>query len=63
MVLDNEALCDICLRTLKLSSPSFGDLNYLISAMSGVTCTLGSQDLLLSPLVVLSGTVTSPSQN
>ncbi|CAN6846531.1 unnamed protein product [Brassica oleracea] len=41
MVLDNEALYDICLRTLKLSSPSFGDLNYLISAMSGVTCTLG----------------------
>lgn len=24
--LDNEALYDICLRTLKLSSPSFGDL-------------------------------------
>ncbi|WZZ34958.1 hypothetical protein YC2023_018359 [Brassica napus] len=23
MVLDNEALCDICLRTLKLSSPSY----------------------------------------
>ncbi|KAF2317473.1 hypothetical protein GH714_022611 [Hevea brasiliensis] len=41
MVLDNEALYDICFRTLKLSTPSFGDLNHLISAtMSGVTCCL-----------------------
>ncbi|KAI7733399.1 hypothetical protein M8C21_021338 [Ambrosia artemisiifolia] len=41
MVLDNEALYDICFRTLKLSNPSFGDLNHLISAtMSGVTCSL-----------------------
>lgn len=36
--IDNEALYDICLGTLKLSSPSYGDLNHLISAaMSGVT--------------------------
>ncbi|THG11395.1 hypothetical protein TEA_018504 [Camellia sinensis var. sinensis] len=41
MVLDNEALYDICFRTLKLSNPSFGDLNHLISGtMSGVTCCL-----------------------
>ncbi|KAG6774726.1 hypothetical protein POTOM_022092 [Populus tomentosa] len=41
MVLDNEALYDICFRTLKLSTPSFGDLNHLISeTMSGVTCCL-----------------------
>ncbi|EMS54798.1 Tubulin beta-1 chain [Triticum urartu] len=41
MVLDNEALYDICFRTLKLTNPSFGDLNHLISAtMSGVTCCL-----------------------
>ncbi|KAG5543015.1 hypothetical protein RHGRI_015937 [Rhododendron griersonianum] len=41
MVLDNEALYDICFRTLKLSNPNFGDLNHLISAtMSGVTCCL-----------------------
>ncbi|KAJ6308135.1 hypothetical protein OIU76_017831 [Salix suchowensis] len=41
MVLDNEALYDICFRTLKLSNPSFGDLNHLISTtMSGVTCCL-----------------------
>ncbi|KAG6753849.1 hypothetical protein POTOM_041849 [Populus tomentosa] len=51
MVLDNEALYDICLMTLKLTTPSFfvlfcffftfGDLNHLISGtMSGVTCCL-----------------------
>ncbi|KAL4956142.1 tubulin beta chain 1 [Aspergillus filifer] len=39
--LDNEALYDICNRTLKLSSPSYGDLNHLVSAvMSGVTVSL-----------------------
>ncbi|OVA01978.1 beta-tubulin [Macleaya cordata] len=37
----NEALYDICFRTLKLTTPSFGDLNHLIFAtMSGVTCCL-----------------------
>ncbi|KAI3684071.1 hypothetical protein L2E82_49973 [Cichorium intybus] len=41
MVLDNEALYDICFRTLKLTTPSFGDLNHPISAtMSGVSCCL-----------------------
>ncbi|VAI44286.1 unnamed protein product [Triticum turgidum subsp. durum] len=41
VVLDNEALYDICFRTLKLATPTFGDLNHLISAtMSGVTCCL-----------------------
>ena len=41
MVLDNEALYDICFRTLKLTNPTFGDLNHLISAvMSGITCCL-----------------------
>ena len=40
-MLDNEALYDICFRTLKLTTPTFGDLNHLISAvMSGVTCCL-----------------------
>jgi tubulin beta len=38
MCLDNEALFDICLRTLKLKTPTFGDLNHLVSkVMSGVT--------------------------
>lgn len=37
-IIDNEALYDICYRTLKLSGPSYGDLNHLISAvMSGIT--------------------------
>ncbi|XP_029723570.2 tubulin beta chain [Aedes albopictus] len=36
--IDNEALYDICFRTLKLSSPTYGDLNHLVSlTMSGVT--------------------------
>ncbi|KAK0926475.1 Tubulin beta chain (Beta tubulin), partial [Friedmanniomyces endolithicus] len=36
--IDNEALYDICMRTLKLNNPSYGDLNQLVSAvMSGVT--------------------------
>ncbi|KAL5041682.1 hypothetical protein BDW71DRAFT_217612 [Aspergillus fruticulosus] len=39
--LDNDALYDICMRTLKLSSPSYGDLNHLVSAvMSGITVSL-----------------------
>jgi tubulin beta len=39
--IDNEALYDICLKTLKLSNPTYGDLNHLISVvMSGVTVSL-----------------------
>ena len=39
--LDNEALYDICFRTLKLKNPSFADLNNLIaSAIAGTTCSL-----------------------
>src|SRR5437762_8693773 len=39
--IDNEALYDICIRTLKLNSPTYGDLNHLVSAvMSGVTTCL-----------------------
>merc|ERR1712097_192739 len=40
-VIDNEALYDICFRTLKLTTPTYGDLNHLVSAaISGVTCCL-----------------------
>jgi len=40
-VIDNEALYDICFRTLKLANPSYGDLNHLVSSvMSGITCCL-----------------------
>ena len=36
--IDNEALYDICFRTQKLSTPTYGDLNHLVSTtMSGVT--------------------------
>lgn len=39
--IDNEALYDICMKTLKLSQPSYGDLNHLVSSvMSGVTTSL-----------------------
>ena len=41
--IDNEALYDICFRTLKLTSPTYGDLNHLVSiTMSGVTTCLRS---------------------
>ena len=40
-VLDNEALYDICFRTLKLTTPTYGDLNHLVSAaMCGTTASL-----------------------
>ena len=38
IVFDNEALYELCFRYLKLTTPSFQDLNFLISqAMSEVT--------------------------
>jgi len=40
-LLDNEALYDICFRTLKLTTPTYGDLNHLVSAaISALTCGL-----------------------
>ncbi|WFD36586.1 Tubulin beta chain (Beta tubulin) [Malassezia cuniculi] len=39
--IDNEALYDICLRTLKLQTPNYDDLNHLVSlVMSGITTCL-----------------------
>ncbi|XP_058789977.1 tubulin beta chain-like [Phymastichus coffea] len=39
--IDNQALYEICLRTLELPSPTYGDLNQLVSlTMSGVTTCL-----------------------
>jgi len=39
--IDNEALYDICFRTLKVAVPTYGDLNALVSSvMSGVTTSL-----------------------
>nr|XP_054101980.1 tubulin beta-8 chain-like [Callithrix jacchus] len=41
LCIDNEALHNICSRTLKLTTPTYGDLNHLVSAtMSGVTMCL-----------------------
>eukprot|EP00216_Chloropicon_sp_CCMP2111_P003221 CAMPEP_0198242492 /NCGR_PEP_ID=MMETSP1446-20131203/16966_1 /TAXON_ID=1461542 ORGANISM="Unidentified sp, Strain CCMP2111" /NCGR_SAMPLE_ID=MMETSP1446 /ASSEMBLY_ACC=CAM_ASM_001112 /LENGTH=449 /DNA_ID=CAMNT_0043925993 /DNA_START=46 /DNA_END=1395 /DNA_ORIENTATION=+ len=41
MVIDNEALYQICNKTLKLENPKFGDLNNLVSAvMGGITASL-----------------------
>ena len=41
MVIDNEALYDICFRTLKLAAPRYADLNHLVSdTMSGVICAI-----------------------
>jgi tubulin beta len=39
--IDNEALYEICNKTLKLPSPSYADLNALVAqVMSGITCSL-----------------------
>lgn len=41
LCIDNEALYDICFRTLKIARPTYGDLNHLVSSvMSGVTTSL-----------------------
>ena len=41
VVLDNEALCNICTQSLNLKTPSFSDMNELVSkAMSGITACL-----------------------
>jgi tubulin beta len=41
MVKDNEALYNICSKTLKLPNPSYDNLNHLVSSsMSGITCCL-----------------------
>uniref|UniRef100_A0A1B6CT75 Tubulin beta chain n=1 Tax=Clastoptera arizonana TaxID=38151 RepID=A0A1B6CT75_9HEMI len=46
--IDNEALYNICYRTLKLKGPTYGDLNHLISVtMSGIT-TCFRYDLILT---------------
>ena len=39
--IDNEALYDIHFRTLKIATPTYGDLNHLVSVvMSGITTCL-----------------------
>lgn len=39
--IDNEGLYDVCLRSLKLTKPTYADFNHLISQfMSGSTCSM-----------------------
>ena len=40
--IDNEALYDICFRTLKLTTPSYGDLNYLVSLFNSTMTSVFS---------------------
>ena len=52
--IDNEALYDICFRTLKLTTPTYGDLNHLVSAkMSGITTCLRFPGQVCLPYVTL----------
>ncbi|KAK2096001.1 Tubulin beta-8 chain [Saguinus oedipus] len=54
--IDNEALHNICSRTLKLTTPTYGDLNHLVSAtMTEVTTCLrfpGQQNVDLRKLAM-----------
>jgi len=53
-MVDNEALYDICFRTQKLSTPTYGDLNNIVcSLMSGLTCSMRFPGLLNSDLRTL----------
>jgi tubulin beta len=55
MCIDNEALFDICMRTLKIGSPTYGDLNHLVSlVMSGITSSFRFPGQLNSDLRKLS---------
>ena len=48
-LIDNEALYDICFRTLKLKAPTYGDLNHLVSlTMTGVTTSLRFPGMFIS---------------
>lgn len=41
MVIDNEALYNICMKNLKMEHPTYGDLNHIVSvAMSSITCSM-----------------------
>ncbi|KAJ9133613.1 Tubulin beta chain [Coniochaeta hoffmannii] len=59
--IDNEALYEICQRTLKLQNPSYGDLNHLVSAvMSGVSTSLRFPGQLNSDLRKLAVNMVPP---
>jgi len=53
-LVDNEALYDICHRTMKLNTPTYGDLNNLVgNVMSGLTCGFRFPGLLNADLRTL----------
>merc|ERR1712037_980654 len=57
-LLDNEALYDICFRTLKLTTPTYGDLNHLVSLPSPVS-PAASDSPVSSTLISESSLLTS----
>jgi tubulin beta len=49
--IDNRVLYDICFGTLKLTTPTYGDLNHFISmVMNEATCSLRFADQLNADL-------------
>ncbi|GBP20103.1 Tubulin beta chain [Eumeta japonica] len=66
--IDNEALYNICFRTLRLASPSYSDLNHLISAKTARNAVVTSSEVkeeteffflgYLAVLLTLAGPVT-----
>uniref|UniRef100_A0A1A9X4Q9 Tubulin/FtsZ GTPase domain-containing protein n=1 Tax=Glossina brevipalpis TaxID=37001 RepID=A0A1A9X4Q9_9MUSC len=58
--IDNEALYDICFRTLKLASPTYGDLNHLVSC-TRQTMNQASERETESENQMNSPTIPSPS--
>lgn len=61
--IDNEALYDILFRTLKLTTPTYGDLNHLVCAiMSGITTCLRFPGKLNADLRKLAVNIGSLSQ-
>ena len=63
--IDNEALADICFNALDIKSPTFGDLNHLVSlTMSGVTTCLRSSSSKVEKSKIVGRTIgTSQRQN
>ena len=59
--IDNEALYDICCRTLKLTTPTYGALNHLVSiVMSELRPACASQATQLRPEELAANTVPFP---
>ena len=50
--IDNEALYDICFRTLKLTSPTYGDLNHLVSVSIRLILSKVKPNFLMLPFIL-----------